>query len=178
MKRIYLPLTKDVIKKLKVGDEVELWGTLYTARDKAHQRLYDAIKKKKELPIPLNNQVIYYTGPTPAPPGRVIGSCGPTTSSRMDPFTPLLLKNGVKGLIGKGERSIEVVEAIRRYGCLYFIVIGGIGTLLAQKVYKAEVLAYKDLGPEAIYMLQVRGFPAIVGIDSRGNDIFKRRSRR
>jgi len=175
MKRIFLPLTKDVIKKLRVGDEVELWGTLYTARDRAHQRLFEAIKRKGKLPIPLRDQTIYYTGPTPAPPGRVIGSCGPTTSSRMDPFTPALLKYGVKGMIGKGARSPEVAEAIKKYGCLYFLAVGGAAALLAQKVYKAKLCAYKDLGPGAIYRIQVRGFPVIVAIDHRGNNIFERR---
>lgn len=175
MKRIYLPLTKAIIKGLKVGDEVELWGTLYTVRDRAHQRLCEALKEKK-LPIPLKGQVIYYTGPTPAPPGGAIGSCGPTTSSRMDPFTPALLRAGVRGLMGKGDRSQEVVESIKRYEAVYFLAIGGIGALLAQKVYKAEVSAYKELGPEAIYRLQVRRFPVIVGIDYRGNNIFKGRT--
>lgn len=166
-------MTKDVIKKLKVGDEVELWGTLYTARDRAHQRLCEAIRKRRKLPIPLKGQIIYYSGPTPAPPGRVIGSCGPTTSSRMDPFTPALLRAGIKGMVGKGTRSSEVVEAIKRYGAIYFVAIGGVAALLAQKVYKAEVFAYKELGPEAIYRLQVRGFPVIVGIDYKGSNIFK-----
>ena len=174
MKKIFLPLTERTIRKLKVGDEIELWGTLYTARDRAHQRLTETLKKRKRPPIPLAGQVIYYTGPTAKRPGWAIGSCGPTTSSRMDAFSPLLLSKGVKAMIGKGERSPEVVEAIKRYGAVYLVTPGGIGALLSQKVHTAEIIAYKDLGPEAIYRLQVRAFPATVAIDWRGNSIFRR----
>jgi len=176
MKRIFLPLTEKTIRKLKAGDEIELSGTVYTARDRAHQRLIATLKKRKKPPIPLANQVIYYTGPTAARPDWAIGSCGPTTSSRMDAFTPLLLSKGVKAMIGKGDRSPEVIEAIKRHRAIYLVTPGGIGALLSQKVHTAEIVAYKDLGPEAIYKLQIRAFPATVAIDWRGKNIFRRYS--
>lgn len=172
MKNIYLPLTRDIIRELKAGDEVGLWGTLYTARDVAHQRLTQILKEGKKSPFPLKDQVIYYTGPAPAPPGKAIGSCGPTTSSRMDPFASLLLAAGVRGMIGKGDRSTEVIRAIRKYGAVYFVAVGGAGALSASKVEEAKAVAFKDLGPEAIYRLKVRDFPVIVGIDSEGRDIY------
>ncbi len=174
MKRIFLPLTEGTIRKLKAGDEIELWGTLYTARDRAHQRLTETLKKRKRPPIALAGQVIYYTGPTAKRPGWAIGSCGPTTSSRMDAFTPLLLSKGVKAMIGKGDRSPEVIKAIKKQGAVYLVTPGGIGALLCQKVHTAQIVAYKDLGPEAIYKLQVRAFPVTVAIDWRGNSIFRR----
>ncbi|MEA3560951.1 MAG: FumA C-terminus/TtdB family hydratase beta subunit [Candidatus Omnitrophota bacterium] len=173
MKKLFLPLSKDIIKELKAGDKVELWGSLYTLRDRAHQKLTEAIKKRKKMPFSLVNKAIYYTGPTPALPGRAIGSCGPTTSSRMDVFTPLLLKKGVKALIGKGNRSLAVIDALKKYQGVYFVTIGGAGAFLARKVHKAGIVAYPELGPEAVYQLQVRGFPAIVAIDSCGRSIFK-----
>lgn len=169
MKRFDLPLNKKIIKDLKVGDEVLLNGVLYTARDKAHQRLVNSLKKKDRLPIDLKDITIYYTGPTPSKPGEIIGSAGPTTSSRMDVFTPILLQNGVKGMIGKGKRSQEVISAIKEYSCIYFVTIGGAGAWLSQKITSAEVIAYHDLGAEAIFKLQVKDFPAIVAIDSTGN---------
>lgn len=169
MKKIDLPLNKKIIKDLKVGDEVLLNGILYTARDKAHQRLANSLKNKDMLPIDLKDITIYYTGPTPSKPGEIIGSAGPTTSSRMDVFTPILLQNGVKGMIGKGKRSQEVISAIKEYRCIYFVTIGGAGAWLSQKITSAEVIAYHDLGAEAIFKLQVKDFPAIVAIDSSGN---------
>lgn len=162
MKRIYLPLNEKIIKELKIGDEVLLSGTLYTARDQAHKRLIELLKKKRKLPIGLKGATIYYCGPTKTMPGKIIGSCGPTTSSRMDTFTPMLLKYGLKGMVGKGSRSEEVVEAIRKYRSIYFITIGGAGAYLSKRVKKATVVAFKDLGPEAIYKLEVRDLPAIV----------------
>ena len=175
MKKIYSPLLEKSIKFLKAGDEVLLEGVIYTARDLAHQELTRAIKKKRGLPVSLKNQIIYYCGPTPALKKRAIGSCGPTTSSRMDAWTLDLLKLGLKGMIGKGSRGPQVKAAIKKYKAVYFLAIGGAGALLSTKVKKAEVVAYKRFGPEAIYRLEVEDFPLIVGIDSQGRDIYKRR---
>jgi fumarate hydratase subunit beta len=161
------------VKKLRVGDRVRISGTIYTARDASHKRLIIALRRKS-LPIPIKDQILYYTGPTPARPGRVIGSCGPTTSSRMDPYTIPLLKKGLKGMIGKGERSKEIMEAIKRYQAAYFAAPGGCGALLAQYIKKAEVIAYPDLGPEAVYKLEIEDFPVIVAIDSKGRNLFER----
>jgi fumarate hydratase subunit beta len=172
MKKIKLPLKTKEIKNLKVGDEVLLTGIIYTARDQAHKRLVDAIKKGLKPPVDLRGQVIYYCGPTPAPPGRVAGSIGPTTSSRMDDFTPALLRSGLKGMIGKGGRSKAVVEAIKRYKAVYFLTYAGCGALLSRYVKRKRLVAYADLGPEAIYELKIVDFPAIVGIDSKGDDIY------
>lgn len=172
MKKIYLPLTDNIIRQLKAGQEVELWGSLYTLRDKAHQRLVEIIKKRKKSPIPLAGQAIYYTGPTPPLPGWAIGSCGPTTSSRMDVFTPLLIEKGVKVLVGKGKRSLLVVDFLKKYRAIYLVTVGGAGAFLAQKVHQAKIVAYPELGSEAIYQLQVRGFPAVVAIDSRGRTVW------
>lgn len=166
------PLTKDIIAGLRAGDEVLLSGTIFTARDAAHKRLCDLIKKGKPIPINLKDACIYYAGPTPAPPRRVIGSCGPTTSSRMDPFTQPLLKLGLRGMIGKGERSEEVRRAIKKHACVYFLAIGGIGALLSTKVRMAKPILFNELGPEAIYEMEVKDFPLIVGVDSKGNDIY------
>ena len=173
MKKIILPLTKDIIKKLKVGDEVLLTGRIYTARDAAHKRIYECIKKKKKLPIRLRNNIIYYCGPAPAMPHKAIGSCGPTTARRMDGFSNLLLAKGLSGMIGKGDRSKETKDAIRKYKGIYFVTIGGAGAYLASKVKKARIAAYKDLGPEAIYEFLVEDFPVIVAIDSKGRDIYE-----
>ena len=174
MKKIELPLTKDNISQLKVGQEVLLSGTIYTARDSAHKRLTRAIREGKKLPIPLEAQIIYYAGPTPSPPEKVMGSCGPTTASRMDSFTPLLLAAGLKGMIGKGDRSYEVIRAIRKYKAVYFVTVGGAGALLATRIEEAKIVAFKDLGPEAIYKLRVRDFPVIVGIDSKGRNVYRK----
>jgi fumarate hydratase subunit beta len=172
MKKINSPIAKDIIQNLKAGDELLLSGIIYTARDAAHQRLSEAIKRDRGLPIDLKSAVIYYCGPTPAKPGEVIGSCGPTTSKRMDKFTPLLLSKGMAAMIGKGRRSKEIIDAIKKYKAIYLVAVGGAGAYLAQKVKKARVFAYRDLGPEAIYQLHVKDFPLIVGIDSKGRGIY------
>jgi fumarate hydratase subunit beta len=176
MKKINTPLLKKEIEKLKIGEKVLLSGVIYTARDQAHKRLAEAIKEGKPLPFGLRGQVIYYCGPTPAPLGKIIGSCGPTTSSRMDAFTPALLKAGLVGMIGKGRRSQAVVEAIKKYRAVYLLAYAGCGALISGHVEKMELIAYKEFGPEAIYRLEVRDLPLIVGIDARGNDIYKRAS--
>ena len=170
--RIKTPLTKEIIASLKTGDEVLLSGVIFTARDAAHKRIYDLIAKGRQIPLSLKDAVIYYAGPTPPRPNRMIGSCGPTTSSRMDPFTPELLKLGLGGMIGKGDRSIEVKCAIKKYKSIYFLATGGIGALLSDKVKMAKPILFKDLGPEAIYKMEVVDFPLIVGIDSKGKGIY------
>lgn len=163
------------MRNLKVKDKIFYSGIIYTARDQAHARLAEAIKKGKKLPLDLRGQIVYYCGPTKTPRGEVIGSCGPTTSRRMDKFTPLLLKAGLRGMIGKGGRSKEVIAAVKKYQAVYFLTFAGCGALLSRYVKRATVVAYKDLGPEAIYKLEVRNFPLIVGIDAKGRDIYKRR---
>jgi fumarate hydratase subunit beta len=170
--RLETPLTVEIVKSLKAGDNVLLSGDIFTARDAAHKRLVEAIFRGIEAPLPLKDQIIYYTGPTPAPPGRPIGSCGPTTSSRMDSFTPALLAKGLRGMIGKGDRSREVVEAMKKFSAVYFIATGGAGALISQYVKEAKVIAYPDLGPEAIYHLKVIEFPIIVGIDFQGKNVY------
>lgn len=176
MKKLNLPADRKEIEKLKTRDEVVLSGTIYTARDQAHKRLAEAIKSGKALPINLKGAIIYYCGPTKTPKGKVIGSCGPTTASRMDEFTPLLLKAGVVATIGKGSRSQEVVNAIKKYRGVYFLTYAGCGALLSKYVKKAKPVAYKDLGPEAVYELEVEDFPLLVGIDSKGRNIYKTKS--
>lgn len=172
-KRIHLPLTKSSISKLKAGDEIFLSGPLFTARDAAHKRLIREYQKKMRFPIPLKGETIYYTGPTPGLPTHIIGSCGPTTSSRMDKFTMPLLKAGLKATIGKGIRSEEIKGAIKKYKAVYFIAPAGAGAYIAKRVLKKELVLYKDLGPEAIYRLSVKDFPVIVGIDSKGRDFYE-----
>ena len=158
---------------LKAGESVLLSGTLYTARDAAHKRMVDAIERGEKLPFDIKGQTLYYTGPSPAPPGRVIGSAGPTTSSRMDEFTPRLLAAGLKGMIGKGPRSPEVREAIKKYRAVYFAAVGGAGALLSKTIVSAVVVAYEDLGPEAVLRLEVKDFPAIVINDISGRDLYE-----
>ncbi|KPK22320.1 MAG: fumarate hydratase [Dehalococcoidia bacterium SG8_51_3] len=170
---ITTPLDRKTIKELTAGTPVLISGTIYTARDAAHKRLIEALKMKEELPFVLKGQTIYYAGPSPARPGRVIGSAGPTTSGRMDVYTPRMLAAGVKAMIGKGSRSMESREATQKYKAVYFIATGGAGALLAQSIKKATVVAYDDLGPEAIRMLTVDNFPAIVANDIYGNDLFE-----
>ncbi|MDD5253064.1 MAG: FumA C-terminus/TtdB family hydratase beta subunit [Candidatus Omnitrophota bacterium] len=160
------------ISILKAGQEFFLSGTIYTARDQAHKRLVEAIKSGKRLPIELEGAIIYYCGPTQTPKGKIIGSCGPTTSLRMDAFAPLLLAKGLKAMIGKGARSKEVKEAIRKYRGVYFVTYAGCGALLSKYVKKVEVVAYRDLGPEAILKLEVKDFPLIVAIDANGGSIY------
>ncbi|SHE88330.1 fumarate hydratase subunit beta [Caldanaerobius fijiensis DSM 17918] len=171
--RLATPLTLETVKDLRAGQKVYITGTIYTARDAAHKRMIEAIKDGKPLPINIKDQVLYYVGPCPAKPGHVIGSCGPTTSGRVDVYTPQLLSMGLKGMIGKGERSREVVDAMIRYGAVYFAAVGGAGALLSQRVKSAKVAAYPELGPEAIYELYVEDFPAIVAIDCHGNSLFR-----
>ncbi len=172
VKRITTPLTADIVKTLKSGDRVLLSGKIYTARDAAHKRLVELIDRNERLPFDISGQVIYYVGPTPAKPGYVIGSAGPTTSYRMDAYTPKLLSIGLKGMIGKGMRSEEVKKAIKKYRAVYFAAIGGLGALLSKRVKSARVIAYDDLGPEAIRELEVEDFPLIVINDCYGNDLY------
>ncbi len=170
---ITLPLKDEEISSLKSGEKLRLSGILYTARDAAHKRLVDTIKRGEELPVHLKGQVIYYVGPTPAPPGKVIGSAGPTTSSRMDVYTVHLLKAGLKGMIGKGSRSLEVREALKEFKAVYLAAVGGAGALLSQKIVSAKVVAYEDLGPEAIRKLEVQDFPVVVINDIYGSDLYE-----
>ena len=170
--KIQTPLTDEVIATLHAGDMVLLSGEVYTARDVAHRRLYEALGKGEKLPIDLQGTVIFYAAPTPTPPGKIIGSIGPTTSYRMDAFTPKLLENGLKGMIGKGNRSTEVVAAIQKNKTIYFGAIGGIASLTAKCVTKAQIVAYEDLGPEAIRKLTIVDMPVIVINDSAGHDLY------
>lgn len=174
---IEIPTTKDVISTLKAGDRVLLSGTLYTARDAAHKRMTDALDRGEPLPFPIEGAFIYYAGPSPAKPGQVIGAAGPTTSYRMDAYAPRLLDLGLFGMIGKGDRSPQVVEAIRRNGGIYFAAVGGAGALIAKSIKKVETVAFQDLGAEAITKLTVKDFPVIVAIDSYGNDLYETTSR-
>ena len=172
-KRITAPLTLEQVKDLKVGDSVLISGVIYTARDAAHKRLCELADEGKPLPFDVENSVIYYVGPTPAKPGQVIGSAGPTTSYRMDAYSPTLIKLGQRGMLGKGKRGPEVVEAMKEHGAVYFGAIGGAGAHLAKCIKKAEIVAYEDLGAEAIRRLEVEDFPAIVIIDSEGNNLYE-----
>lgn len=184
-KHIKVPFSKDELAGLEAGDYVYISGTIYSARDAAHKRMYDAINAseykhedgkelfdKNVLPLDLTNNVIYYLGPTPAREGQVIGSAGPTTSSRMDKYTPLLLEKGLKGMIGKGKRSKEVIDAIVGNKAVYFAAVGGAGALLSKCIKKSEVIAYDDLGTEAIRKMEIEAFPAIVVVDSKGNNLY------
>ncbi len=161
------------IRRLKAGNEIIFSGIIYTARDQAHKRLAELIKKKKKLPFDLKEQIIYYCGPTATPKGKVIGSCGPTTSSRMDVFVEPLLKKGLLGMIGKGRRNAKVKSLIKKYKGVYFVAPAGCGALLAQHVASKLLVCFKELGPEAIYKLEVKDFPLIVAIDSKGRSIYK-----
>ena len=171
-RKIQTPLTSEVITSLNAGDMILLSGEVYTARDVAHRRLYDSLEKGEELPIDLTMAIIFYAAPTPTPPGNIIGSVGPTTSYRMDTFTPRLIENGLKGMIGKGSRSPEVVAAIKKYGAIYFGAIGGIAALTSQCIKKTELVAYEDFGPEAIRKITIVDMPLIVINDARGNDLY------
>lgn len=172
-RHIQTPLTKEVIASLQSGDMVLLSGEVYTARDVAHRRLYETLERGEKLPIDLATAIIFYAAPSPTPPGRVIGSIGPTTSYRMDFFTPKLIENGLKGMIGKGNRSGDVLAAIKKYGAVYFGAIGGIAALTAQCTKKVELIAYEDLGPEAIRKISIENMPLIVVNDARGNDLYQ-----
>lgn len=173
VKKISLPLTDAVIEALRAGDSVLITGVLFTARDTAHKRLFEALKKGEFLPVDLKGQIFYYAGPTPARPGKPIGSIGPTTSYRMDPYTPLLIENGLKGMIGKGSRSDAVIQAMMKFKAVYFGAIGGAAALMARSVKKAETVAFEELGPEAIVRLTVEDFPAVVVNDCRGGDLYR-----
>ncbi len=171
--KITTPLKDDVIKELKAGDRVLITGTIYTARDAAHKRLVELIDEGGELPFDIEGAIIYYVGPTPPKPGMAVGSAGPTTSYRMDSYAPKLLDLGLKGMIGKGERNQKVKDAIKRNTAVYFAAIGGAGALIGKSIDEAEVIAYEDLGAEAIRKLQVTDFPAVVVIDSEGNNLYE-----
>jgi len=170
--RLKTPLADADVEKLKIGDNVLLSGVILTGRDAAHKRLFDLILAGKPLPIDIKGQVIYYVGPAPAKPGQPIGSAGPTTSGRMDAYSPKLIEIGLKGMIGKGMRKKEVIEAMKKYKAVYFAATGGAGALLAKSIQKAEIVAYEDLGPEAISRLDVVDFPVTVVNDTRGNDLY------
>lgn len=172
-KYITAPAATEDICELESGDMVYITGTIYTARDAAHKRLYEAILDGKEIPLELKDNFIYYLGPSPAREGQVIGSAGPTTSSRMDKYTPLLLKNGLKGMIGKGKRSAQVIDSMKENKAVYFAAIGGAGALLSKCIKKSEIIAYEDLGTEAIRRLEVEKLPAIVVIDTNGNNLYE-----
>lgn len=172
-KKITTPLTAEKVKELKAGDSILLSGYIYTARDAAHKRLIELLEKGSELPMDVSNQVIYYVGPTPAKPGQPIGSAGPTTSYRMDAYTPALLDKGLKGMIGKGVRNQEVIESIKKNGAVYFAAIGGAAALTGKCVKSSELITYEDLGSEAIRKLYVEDFPLIVVIDSEGNNYYE-----
>jgi fumarate hydratase subunit beta len=170
--RLRTPLTDKDVEKLKIGDRVLISGVIYTGRDSAHKRLFDLLKEGKDLPFDIQGQIVYYVGPTPAKPGQALGSAGPTTSYRMDAYSPTLMERGLKGMIGKGMRSDTVKGAMKKYKAVYFAATGGAGALLAKRVKKAEVVAYEDLGPEAIRKLEVEDLPVIVVNDVRGNDLY------
>ncbi len=172
-KRITTPLTLEKARDLHCGDNVLISGVIYTGRDAAHKRLVELLQQGKELPLDVKDAIIYYVGPAPAQPGKVIGSAGPTTSYRMDAYAPALLDIGLKGMIGKGKRSPEVIESMKKNGAVYFGAIGGAGALLAKCIKKAEVIAYEDLGAEAIRRLEVEDLPAVVIIDSEGNNLYE-----
>ncbi len=171
-KYIKAPIDDEVVNSLKAGDYVYITGTIYTARDAAHKRMYEAINNGESIPFELKNNIIYYLGPSPAREGKVIGSAGPTTSSRMDKYTPLLLEHGLKGMIGKGKRSNEVIKSMHKNNAVYFAAIGGAGALLSKCIKKAEVIAYDDLGTEAIRKLEVENLPTIVVIDNQENNMY------
>lgn len=171
--RLQTPLTDDDVARLRIGDHVRFNGVIYTARDAAHKRLIELMQRGEELPIDLRGQVLYYVGPTPPRPGQVIGSAGPTTAMRLDPYTPAMLELGVKAIIGKGGRGPEVREALKRHRAIYCIAVGGTGALLSQHIKRAEVIAFEDLGTEAIRRLEVEDFPAIVVNDVEGRDLLE-----
>ena len=167
------PLTMEDVEALAIGDKVLISGDIYTARDTAHKRLVALLDKGAPLPFGIEGQILYYVGPTPAPPGRPIGAAGPTTSYRMDAYAPRLIEIGLRGMIGKGPRSSEVIEAMKKWSCVYLGATGGAGALLSKAIRKAEVIAFEELGPEAIRRLQVERFPVTVINDTKGNDLYK-----
>ena len=171
-RRVSTPLNDDVVQQLRSGDKVLINGTIYTGRDAAHKRLVVLLEKGEALPFDIQGQIIYFVGPTPARPGKPVGSAGPTTSYRMDAYSPQLIAQGLKGMIGKGARSPEVIEAMKKYKCVYMVAVGGAGALIAQSIKKSEVIAYEDLGPEAVRRMEVEDFPAVVVNDILGNDLY------
>ncbi len=171
---INTPIENETIEKLNIGDSVFISGTIYVARDAAHKRIQEMLDKKIELPFELKNNIIYYMGPSPAREGRPIGSAGPTTSGRMDKYAPTLLDLGLKGMIGKGKRNQEVKDAVIRNKAIYFAAIGGAGALLSKAIQKSEIIAFEDLGAEAILKLEVKDFPVIVVMDYKGNDLYEK----
>ena len=171
--KINTPLTREAVRNLKAGDSCLISGVIYTARDAAHKRLCELVAQGKELPMDVRDAIIYFVGPTPARPGQAIGSAGPTTSYRMDAYSPIMIEQGLTGMIGKGKRGPEVVAAMKEYGAVYFGAIGGCGALLSKCIKKAEIVAYEDLGAEAIRRLEVEDFPAIVIIDAEGNNLYE-----
>lgn len=172
-KHIQAPMSKEVAKSLRAGDYVYITGTIYTARDAAHRRMHEALERGEDLPLEMSGNIIYYMGPSPAREGRPIGSAGPTTASRMDKYAPVLLDMGLLGMIGKGKRSATVKEAIVKNGAVYFAAVGGAGALLSKSVIRSEVIAYDDLGTEAIRKLEIENFPVIVVIDAEGNNLYE-----
>ena len=171
--KVTAPMTREQARQLKSGDSVLLSGVIYTARDAAHKRLCELVEQGKELPLDVKDSIIYFVGPTPAKPGQVIGSAGPTTSYRMDAYSPTMIAQGQTGMIGKGKRSPEVIAAMKEHGAVYFGAIGGCGALLSKCIKKAEIVAYEDLGAEAIRRLEVEDFPVVVIIDSEGNNLYE-----
>ena len=171
--KINTPLTREAVRNLKAGDSCLISGVIYTARDAAHKRLCELVAQGKELPMDVKDAIIYFVGPTPARPGEAIGSAGPTTSYRMDAYSPILIEQGLTGMIGKGKRGPEVVAAMKEHGAVYFGAIGGCGALLSKCIKKAEIVAYEDLGAEAIRRLEVEEFPVIVIIDAEGNNLYE-----
>jgi fumarate hydratase subunit beta len=170
---ITTPLTDEVIEKLRAGDKVTITGTIYVARDAAHKQMVEALERGEQLPVDWHGQIVYYMGPAPAPPGKPIGSAGPTTSGRMDPYTVRMLQEGLKGMIGKGSRSAEVRRALQEYKAVYFAATGGAGALIAQRIKKSELVAYADLGAEALLRLEVKDFPVTVVNDMYGADLYE-----
>lgn len=173
IKALTTPLTYDQVKDLRAGDQVTITGVIYSARDAAHKNMVEALAENKPLPIDVKDQVIYYAGPTPAKPGKVIGSCGPTTSGRMDAYSPTMMDQGLRGMIGKGSRSKEVIESMKKNGAVYFAAIGGAAALIADSIKKVDIVAYPELGPEAIRRMEVENYPCIVAVDSEGNDLYE-----
>lgn len=171
--KITTPLTREAVKNLKAGDSCLISGVIYTARDAAHKRLCELVAQGKELPMDVKDSIIYFVGPTPAKPGQAIGSAGPTTSYRMDAYSPILIEQGLTGMIGKGKRGPEVIDAMKECGCVYFGAIGGAGALLSSCVKKAEIIAYEDLGAEAIRRLEIEDLPVTVIIDAEGNNLYE-----
>ncbi|NLO12706.1 MAG: Fe-S-containing hydro-lyase [Clostridiales bacterium] len=173
VKHVQLPLTEETARGLQAGDQVLLSGAVFTGRDAAHKRLIALLDEGKPLPVNLEGETIYYVGPAPARPGQAVGPAGPTSSYRMDPYTPKLLDLGLKGMIGKGERGTEVIDAMKQHGAVYFGAVGGSAVLISRSIEKSELIAYPDLGPEAIHRFVIKDFPAVVVIDSQGNNLYQ-----